>query len=375
MAEQRKTKVVFVGMKYYPAKGGTDRVIESIIKNLNSAYDISIYCYKGTSDFSELPRLKVFRIPELPLKEIGVFIYYFLCILHLLFFVSRKSVVHIHKIDYAIFIPLIRLKFNTIATSHESPYKRDKWAGLSKFYFKIMEFAFVYSGATLTTISRPLADYYFNRYKKKIIYIPNGISLEIKLNNEKANEILKTNDITDKAFITFSARRIMSTKGLHTMLEAFRRLGYPGHILVAGETEHASNYISLLKKKYADLNVIYLGYLELPELLSLIRMSRLFIFPSEIEGMSMMLLEVVSIGTPVICSDIPENKQIFNENHVLFFKNKSFYDLKEKLEYAFKNTNKMERLARNALNHTVVNYSWDKISASYAKLYGKMTLK
>ena len=177
------------------------------------------------------------------------------------------------------------------------------------------------------------------------------------------------------AFITFSARRIMSTKGLHTMLEAFRRLGYPGHILVAGETEHASNYISLLKKKYADLNVIYLGYLELPELLSLIRMSRLFIFPSEIEGMSMMLLEVVSIGTPVICSDIPENKQIFNENHVLFFKNKSFYDLKEKLEYAFKNTNKMERLARNALNHTVVNYSWDKISASYAKLYGKMTLK
>jgi hypothetical protein len=40
--------------------------------------------------------------------------------------------------------------------------------------------------------------------------------------------------------------------------------------------------------------------------------------------MSMMLLEVVSMKTPVIASDIPSNKAVFAEDEILFH---DFFDL------------------------------------------------
>ena len=45
-----------------------------------------------------------------------------------------------------------------------------------------------------------------------------------------------------------------------------------------------------------------------------------FVFPSRSEGLGLALLEAASLGIPIICSDIPTFREIFDEDEVTFFR-------------------------------------------------------
>ena len=96
------------------------------------------------------------------------------------------------------------------------------------------------------------------------------------------------------------------------------------------------------------MNIEFMGLIrEKEKLFKYIRNARLFVFPSYSENMSIMLLEAASLKVPVICSDIPENKTVFNEKEVLFFKSENEDDLAEKLKYALANSRIMEKYTDN----------------------------
>ena len=153
-----KQKLIFYGIKFFPSRGGTSRVAENLIRNLKTHYEISIYCYKHPKAKKYIDGVKAIEFPVLPFGSAGVFIYYFITALHIFFTKKRTTIIHAHKTDCAFFVPLLKLKFrNIIATSHEAPYKRDKWSALGRLYFHLMEWFFIHSGAKLTSISNPLA--------------------------------------------------------------------------------------------------------------------------------------------------------------------------------------------------------------------------
>ena len=93
-------------------------------------------------------------------------------------------------------------------------------------------------------------------------------------------------------------------------------------MLAIGDLNHEKNYKKNLidpltpnlkiefKKVIYDKNILF------KEILS----SKYFVFPSLIEAMSTMLLEVASLGVPIICSNIVQNRDVFSDDEVLFFK-------------------------------------------------------
>lgn len=367
----KKNRIAFLGLKYFPSKGGTSRVIENLILNLNREYDITLYCYKNKSIPSQLKIAKIVQIPQIPLGSCGVFIYYLLCALHALLFL-KADIIHIHKVECAIFIKLLSIKYKIIATSHEMGYLRDKWSFVGKLYFRLMEVIFINSSAILTTISEPLSKYYFKKYKKKVIFIPNGVDCNNKYNEKSVNRILRKHKI-NSPYIIFAARRIMATKGAHTLLEALIQNKYSGKIIIAGDDTQLPQYTKRLKILAKTIDVHFIGFINsIDILLDIIKRAELFIFPSEVEGMSIMLLEVASVGTPIICSDIPENKSVFSSEEVLFFKNKSVIDLSEKIKWAFNNPKSMQKIANNAKLKVVKQYFWKKIVEQYSAVYNKL---
>ncbi len=367
-----KNTLVLYGVKYYPSKGGTSRVVESLIKELKDSFNIKIYCYKNKDANEYIKGIKAVQIPEMPFGAIGVFIYYLLSALHLLFTQNRNCIIHAHKTDCAFCLPLLKLKFKKIvATSHEAPYRRDKWNGFTKGYFRLMEYVFIYSNVTLTSISKPLAKYYNDKYDKNVLFIPNGIKEFGTIDIYKGEDFLHKCNII-KPYIIFAARRIMSTKGLHTMLEALLLMGWKDNVVIAGDTSHNIKYVNKIKHRYSGLNLLFVGYLDLPVLSSIIKLSDLFIFPSETEGMSIMLLEVMIVGSHIICSDIPENKLLFTEDEVLFFKNKDAKDLMDKIYFALENKSNMEQRSMNAKNKIKKEYYWPVIAQEYKALYEKL---
>lgn len=363
-----KKHVAIFGVKYFPSRGGTSRVVENLLEHLTDHFTFTIYCYKHPDAATHMKGVKVVEFPEIKIKGIGVFLYYFRCCLHLLF-KGKYDLIHIHKTDAAFFMPLLTKKAPCIATSHALPYMNDKWSKLGKTYFHMVEKIFMNSSATLTSIAQPQADYYEEKYGKKVRYIPNGVEPGPAYDPTEADELLAKHGV-EGPYLLFAARRIIPLKGCHHLVEALNRMNFTGTLVVAGEDDQLPEYTQSLKDSGKNLNIKFVGYVGSRTLLSaLVSKADLFLFPSEIEGMSMMLLEVGSLNTPMICSDIPQNKAVLTGQEVLYFKTQDPGDLKEKLEYALSHPEEMKDKADKTRVKVATEYAVKEVVQQYVNLY------
>ena len=363
-----KQKIAIIGVKYWPSRGGVSRVVEDTVIQLRNQFEFTIYCYAHPQAATHLSGVNVIQIPEKSMGVIGVFNFYRECVNHALH-EGDFDLIHLHKIDAAYFLPQLTQRYPVIATSHESPYKRDKWSNFTKQYFRAMERRFMNAEATLTCISRPLVDYYEQHYPRRVTYIPNGVDAQLSPDHEGAEAILASEGIHEP-FIFFAARRVMSTKGAHHLLEALKQIDYRGNVVIAGDTRQVPAYTRRLLEQARGLNVHFIGYIaEKSILMALVQKAEVFVFPSEVEGMSVMLLEVASLGTPVIASDIPENTAVFSEGELLFFRSQDVRDLSQKLAWSFRHAKEMQQMAIRARRRVQTEYNREIIAQRYAMLY------
>jgi len=103
----------------------------------------------------------------------------------------------------------------------------------------------------------------------------------------------------------------------------------------------------------------------------LVRGAGFFVFPSKAEGMSLMLLEVASLGIPIVCSDIPENTAVL-QDYALYFRSGDVGDLAEKLRWALDHQDEMQELANRAQAHVCAHFAWDQIVSQYEALYQRV---
>ena len=342
---------------------------ENLIVNLANDFHITIYCYKNKLAKTHIKGVKVVEFAEIKLGSFGVFLYYLLCYCHIRI-KGKYDIVHAHKIDSFFFLQGLTRKSKVIATIHGVPYKDGVWGNLAKTFFKINEKRFLEFEGTKTAISKPLCDFYKDKYNVDVKFIPNGIN-HFDQKVESSLELFWPKQLpTNSPFVLFAARRIMGIKGLHTMLQAYKKINYKGNIFIAGDLEFNPAYIKQVRALSNGLNVYFLGYISpLSALLELVDRCEYFVFPSEIEGMSLMLLEVASTGTPILASDIPANTQVFSENEVLFFKSMDVDDMVEKLHWIENNKSAFNTLSEQARIKVTTQYTWESITHEYLLLY------
>jgi glycosyltransferase involved in cell wall biosynthesis len=232
-----------------------------------------------------------------------------------------------------------------------------------------MEYPFVYLSTSVTSVSKPDADYLKARYKRDVIYIPNGANDCIHFNLEKAHEKLNEVGLAAGDYLMFAAGRIDPIKGCHLVLEALNRIGNPCKIAIIGDLQQVPTYSDYLREIANKKQVVFVPLISERELLfGMIKLARLFIFPSTHETMSMMLLESASLQTPIICSDIPENKIVMDEN-VLYFHSEDSVDLAEKIEWALSHPREMSDLGKNAGTWVQDHLTWGPIIKQYERIY------
>ena len=149
-----------------------------------------------------------------------------------------------------------------------------------------------------------------------------------------------------------------------------REINYSGKVIIIGDLDQVKKYKKEINNLSMGLDVDFLGLInKKSELLNYLKQAKLFIFPSFIEGMSNMLLEAASMQVPIICSDIPSNKAIFNKDKVLYFKAGDHLDLSIKIEWALLNYNQMMKNSKEAFLKLKKEFTWKKISHEYIALY------
>ena len=355
----RKKKIAVIGLKGLPAFGGAAAVGENIIKQLKDKYDFTVY---ATSSHTNLKTgyyngYKQIVFKKLPFKRLNILYYYIISAFHAVL-LGKHDIVHLHHRDAAFIIPFLKVKYKVLLSTHQFGNVVDKWKKY-KLFFHIQEKYFSNKADLITCVSKNESRTILKKLNRKVIYIPNGINLPDKVYKKNI-----------KDYICFAAGRIIEIKGCHLLLEALHMIKYKGEVKIIGDLNQRVNYKSKILNLARALSIDFVGLVKDKNMLyKYIADSKLFIFPSLMEAMSIMLLEAVSLKVPLICSDIIENKDVFNEKEVLFFKSGDSYDLAEKITWALKNEKEISKKVKNAFKKLKNEYSWEIIAPEYDKIY------
>jgi len=361
MKNAKKSKIGVIGLKGLPAYGGAASVGENIIANLADEYDFTIYAVSSHTNLKSGYLQNCFQIVfrKLPFEKINAIFYYIRSALDALLF-RKYDLIHLHHRDASFVIPFLKLRYPIIVTTH-GMVLTSKWRRY-KFFFEFEDRCFLKYANLITTVS--LKDQRIVGKlipKEKIRYIPNGVNANVKIGTEK------------KDYISFAAGRMLPDKGCHTFLEALDLLEKRENVFVMGDLKQNLTYekeLLRLQEKIGGIN--FTGLIkEKKKLFEIIFSSKFFVFTSVNESMSMMLLEVAALKVPIICSDIPENRDVFGDEEVLFFKVKDVQDLAEKIRYASGNPEKMKVFAMNAYQRLQTSYLWSKIAVEYKSVFEK----
>jgi len=359
-----KVKIGVIGLKGLPAFGGAATVGENIIRQLKNEYEFTVY---ATSSHTERKsgyyngfRQVVFR--KIPFKKLNTLYYYMRSCIHAVFR-ENFDLIHLHHRDATFIIPFLKIRYKVLVTTHGFTLT-DKWIKY-KWFFTAQDKLFLDRADHITVVS--LKDFrYIQSHNEsllhKVTYIPNGVSKkDIRENNNEGTYIL------------FASGRILRSKGCLTAIEALSKAGYKDKVVVAGKFLDA-RYEKEVKKASENLNVTFKGLIKSKdELNELIYNSRFFLYPSYIESMSMMLLEAVACGVPVICSSIQENRDIFSDDEVYFATPNDPDDFADKIKSVMQNYHLAKTKAKKAQEKLEKNYTWENIAKEYAVLYNMLS--
>ena len=369
-------KVAMIGHKVVPSRrGGIEKVLTSLCPLLVELGD-EVTCYNRTSDKIENEYLgtvkdgafkgvKIKNAFTLNVKGIAAMMASFTAAIAVSF--KKYDVVHFHAEGpcAALWIPKLFGK-KCVATVHGLDWQREKWGkGFASKYIKFGEKCLVKYADEVIVLSQAAYDYFKETYGRETVIIHNGIE---KPEKKELNLIEKEFGLIKNEYIGIISR-LTAEKGIHYLIDAYKKVKTDKKLVIVGDTSDTDDYVALLKEKAGDNpNIIFTGFQSGERLEELYSNAYIMALPSDLEGMSMSLLEALAYGNAVLCSDIPENTSVA-EDRAVYFKKSDVDDLAEKLQTLCNDSEKVAELKNGVDEFILSRYNWKDIAVKTSNLY------
>ena len=115
--------------------------------------------------------------------------------------------------------------------------------------------------------------------------------------------------------------RMNASKGVDDLLTIWKKVCEKNPeaklaIIGGAEKKFKLEFIQRIKSAGLEKNILVLGFLEDEKAFSLLKASKVFIFPSHEEGWGIVVAQALACGVPVVSWDLSVYKEIF-ENHTI----------------------------------------------------------
>lgn len=158
-------------------------------------------------------------------------------------------------------------------------------------------------------------------------------------------------------------------KGILYLLEVFENLNLKNsELFIVGDVDkEISDRISKYK---SNPKIRFKNAVKQSELKKLYNISNIFVTCSIEEGLSMVQLQAMACGLPVICTANSGGKEIINDNingYILPIRNKDL--LKEKILYLYNNRHICKQMGKNAQKKATTEFSWEIYGQKAISIY------
>ena len=300
------------------------------------------------------------------------------------FFVSKSIIkkeniemVHAHWIlpqgFVGVFLKKI-FKIPLLVTVHGSdlfPLKNKLFKKLQNFVVKNADIVTVNSNATKNElVSR------FPSFSSKIRTIPMGVDINIF----KKKSVKRPKKYTENKILLFVGR-LSDQKGLQYLIEAMPDIiKYDSRVklLIIGEGSYGKTLQEKTRNNGLEKNVEFLGSMPSQEIVKYYNFADIFVMPSlstktGTEALGLALLEAMASGCAVIGTNVGGIPFVIKNNHNgILVRQKDKQELSKAVIALLKNRKNSTKLGTNAAEFARKNYSWDKISKEFTKIYGEL---
>jgi glycosyltransferase involved in cell wall biosynthesis len=276
------------------------------------------------------------------------------------------DLVHVHAIGPGLLLPLAWLLGfrRSVLTFHALDYERAKWGRVAKAALRLSEHVAMRFATRVIAVSESGARYLESRYRRQVHYIPNGPG---DLSPRPPGALLGRLGLHGGDYAVFVGRLIPEKcpDDLAAAIAVVPQL----KAVFAGDSSHTDEYTQQLRAT-AGSKALFPGYVYGADLEELYTSALAYVLPSEVEGLSISLLEAMSYGLPVIVSDIPGNLEALGRPPAgIVFPLRDREALAQALTRVATEEDLRQDLGRRAVARVREVYDWDVIADKTAAVF------
>ena len=349
--------------------GGADKFsLELYSRLVEKGHHVHGYnrIYKSTKKVcSEYKGIKLYNIKTTPRSGFDTLIHSFKSTVHIITH-NTGDIIHIHNGGNSIWSIPLRLFGKKVFISQDGiDWKRDKWPWYGKLFLFISSVITAYFPNRVIFDNIFIKKKYEDKFKKKYDFIPYGS--EIK-EYDKNTDILKRLGLEPDGYFLFVGV-FQPPKGLHYLIPAFEQIKTDKKLVIVGGALTPSPYEKKIKSSI-DPRIMFPGYIYGDDTINLMRNAYAYIQPSDIEGLSPVILSVMGLETPLICSNIEENMYIVKDT-ALTFQKSNIASLASKINYALDNYSEIVKLAKKAKQRVTERFNWDQVADEHIRIFSQ----
>jgi glycosyltransferase involved in cell wall biosynthesis len=364
---KRRLRVAFIGGRGVVSKySGIESYYEEVGGRLaEMGHEVTVYCRNYfTPPLKKFLGMRVVRLPTIRSKHLETVVHTALSTAHAL--TQNYDIVHYHTLGPALFSGFPRwFGKKTLVTVQGLDWQRGKWGRLASFVLRLGERASVSLPNGTMVVSQTLHQRYREQHGVDSFYVPNGATLRRKREPRKMVDW----GLTPGKYILFLGR-FSPEKGCHLLVEAYERLRTDVNLVMAGASSYCDDYSRKLRSHASD-QIKILDWVSGEALDELLTNAMLFVLPSNMEGLSLALLDAMGAGLCVVASDVPENREVVMDAGYTFRRGDAG-DLADRLSFLIANPALREAAGRAAKARVLEHYLWPKIAGEIERAYFKV---
>jgi glycosyltransferase involved in cell wall biosynthesis len=283
---------------------------------------------------------------------------------------ETPDVLHLHSVVAGTAGALLRHKgVPCVVQMHGLEWMRTRWGFVARAVLKAMERLSLLSAHALTAVSNTQCEYFKCHYGAHCEFIPTAADIK----EFAPAQLISEMGLEPRKYVLFAAR-LVPEKGAHYLIPAFRRLNTDHTLVIAGEAPVGGTYMKqLVELAGDDRRIRFVGRVQGRLLEELFSNAAVFAQPSELEGLSIGLIEAMSYGLSCVASDIPENVEVVADTGILF-RNKDVADLERALAWSIQNTAASAALATKGRQRVAELFSWERVVDQLEALYERVAV-